>query len=129
MIALAWVAITERPMATQPGAPIALQVVEELLPPASLPDAVGRDADHAAEEHQVVERTHEKLRSSTTRRTTHVTKQLSTNSIDARPGAQPRQAGCPVRRFDRGCGRVRRAVYIVVVESHLPSETRLAKSR
>ena len=66
-------------MTTQPVPLVALQVVAQALPPARLPDAVGRDPGHAPDQHQEVEQVHEKLRSSTTKRATHATKQPITN--------------------------------------------------
>ena len=62
-----------------PRAAVALQVVAQARPPARLPDAVGRDPDHAHDQDHEVEQAHEKTRSSTTRRATHVAKQPITN--------------------------------------------------
>ncbi len=80
MIALAWVAMTEMPIVGPARAPVALQVVAQVPPPARPPDAVGRDPDHGADQDHEVEQIHRKDPLSTTSSTTQVTKQTSTNA-------------------------------------------------
>ena len=57
-MALACVAITDRPMTQPVGVARALQIGVEIAPAARAPDAVGGDAQHRAEQDHVVEQVH-----------------------------------------------------------------------